>query len=296
MDSKTCEEKGENDIIQELVFFTNTSDYKNKIERFMRSNCSEFHDYHSRMRSGEGNKMEWMDIFQSYQDLVEAELQDFCEQHELTINEVFDKIRDQLASTQDIEFLPLFMKTMDEQHLFDQLCFCAMESTRERDALAAEAAEEKGAISLSGIYTLDSDSVDIQELDAWMAALSIPWAFKKLFKSAHKKAMTCVCVHTPGVNCELTISIPFFGSWSLTFGVNGERTVCKDRIGRPVRVTGREDDLGDLTVKLVDSSGSLMMIFITMLSGNKMRLYRELYLCGEERGSPDATLTLHFVK
>jgi hypothetical protein len=298
MESKISEGKGENDIIQELVIFTNTAEYKSKMDKFMRLNCADFHDYHSRMRSGEGNKMEWMDVFQNYQELVEDELQKFCDQNDSNITEIFEKIRDHLASSQDTDFLPLFMKTMDEQHLFDQLCFCASEASREREAMAAEAiaSEEKGAIALSGIYALASERVDPQEVDSWMVALSIPWAFKKLFKSAHKRAMRCVCVHTPGGHCELTVSIPYFGSWSLSFDVNGEWASCKDRVGRPVRVSGREDDLGDLTVKLIDASGTLMMIFVTMVSGNDMRLYRELYLCGEERGSPDATLTLHFMK
>ena len=82
----------------------------------------------------------------------------------------------------------------------------------------------------------------------------------------------------------------------MSFGLDGEWATCKDRLGNPIRISGTQDGLGDITAKIIDASGTLMMIFITMVSGNDMRLYRELYTCGEERGSPDASFTLHFIK
>lgn len=297
MDSKTsCEGKGDTDIFQELIIFTNTSDYRAKMEKFMLDNCADFHDYHDRMRSGEGNKLEWMDIFNEYQQLVEYELGRFCEFNDASVADIFEQIQNHLAMSRDADFLPLFMKTMEEQHLFDQLCFYASQSSRENEVLDMARSEAKGDASMSGIYHLDPERVNMQELNEWMTALSIPWAFKQLFKTAHRKSMKCVCLHTPGRSLDVTITLPFFGSWAFSLSLNGEWASCKDRVGRRIRLSGSEDSMGDVTARLIDTSGSLMMIFMSVVGTNDLRLYREFYGSGEERGSPDACLTLHFVK
>ena len=125
----------------------------------MSENCVGFESYHARVASGEGNKLEWMDLFHDYQgqlylyahiqshihspsllsysnvyvkilhceiyfsctyfivceELIDAELGNFCELHDAVPSEVFQLIENFVNDSEKEEFVPLFLKTMSEE-------------------------------------------------------------------------------------------------------------------------------------------------------------------------------------
>jgi len=301
MESKASEGKDDRSdtfIVEELVKFTNTSNYVNKVQDFMLDNCRGFESYRDQVKSGEGNKLEWMDLFRDYQELVDAELGNFCEQHEVEPSEVFTSIERYLSDSADEEFIPLFLKTMNEEHFFEQMHSYASEARRDNTVEEVLQNEEKGESSMSGIYHLEPESLDKDEIDSWLDVMRLPWPFKKMFKSAHKRPMKATIVHISQVKFEICIAVPFFGNMLFDVKLNGEWCTGMNRLGQPIKLRGEEQDNGDVILYVKDRGGSLMMIFMSMTSPSTIRMYREFYSGGEDLGaqSADAVLTCNFRK
>lgn len=285
-------------MIEALIKFTNTTNYVNKVQSFMESNCAGFESYNERLASGEGNKLEWMDLFREYQDMIDEELESFCRENDTNPSEMFDIIDNYVNQSRDEDFIPLFLKTMNEEHFFEQMCACASEVSKEEKALETLQNEEKGENSMSGIWYLVPESIDAEDLQNWLTVLGMPWPFKKLFKSAHKKPMKSIINHVPGRIFEISIAIPFFGTWSINVKLNGDWGTGKDRVGRPLRLLGEEESNGDVTMHVKDRSGSLMLVFLSMTGPSSIRMHREFYSGGVDIGSAnaDAKLTCSFKK
>lgn len=301
MESKASEGKDDRSdsyIVEELVKFTNTSNYVNKVQDFMLDNCRGFESYRDQIKSGEGNKLEWMDLFRDYQELVDVELGNFCEQMEVDPSDVFASIKRYLSDSADEEFIPLFLKTMNEQHFFEQMHSYASEANRDNAAEEVLQNEEKGESSMSGIYHLVPESLDKDDIDKWLNAMGLPWPFKKMFKSAHKRPMKTTIVHISKVKFEICLAVPFFGNMLFDVNLNGDWCSGTNRIGQPIKLRGQEQENGDVTLQVRDRSGSLMMIFMSMTSPNTVRMYREFYSGGEDLGTPhaDAVLSCNFSK
>lgn len=300
MESKQSEGKNDDNdgdfFVEELVKFTNTSNYVEKVQRFMTQNCAGFETYHQRIASGEGNKFEWMDLYREFQEMVDEELENFCNLHNAVPSEVFRVIEDYVRKSDEEEFIPLFLKTMNEEHFFEQMCACATELTKEETALATLQNESKGEASMSGIWYLVPESIDTDDLNNWLKALGMPWPFKKLFMSAHKKPMKAIINHVPGNVFEISIGIPFFGQWTVKVTLDGEWSVGKDRMGKPLRLLGEEGECGDVTLNVKDRNDGLMMAFFTMTGPNSVRMHREYFYGGTDSGAPVAKLTCSFRK
>ena len=303
MESKYGEEKGDEKeakssaemYMEGLVQFMNSTDYILKVQDFMKANCGGFETYSDRIKSGEGNKLEWIDIYKDYYTLVEGELHRYCESTDMDPGSIFRIIEDYLhRNEQDEEFIPLFLKITNETHFFEQMCACAQEESRESLALNALAGECKGEMSMSSVWYLEPRSVDADELGNWLTVLGVPWPFRKLFMKAHKKPMKAVVIHDPRRKFELSISIPFFGTWSIDVELNGDWCEGSDRIGRKLKVKGVEDCNGDISLMIVDKAGCLMLVFLSMTSSTSLRMQREFFYSGVDTGSPDATLVVQF--
>ena len=377
MESKSSSEgKDDRDadyFVEELVKFTNTSNYMDKVkehysvipltycatssfgifylflpkvEHFMSDNCAGFETYHQRLASGVGNKLQWMDLFRDYlgqsvsqwlwqgchveriltcvfvcvclslinfvrackhsfflfaavlAELIDTELGHFCELHDAEPSVVFKLIERYVSEAEDEDFIPLFLKTINEEHFFEQMCACASEATREREILDMVHSEEKGETSMSGIWYFVPESMDQDDLATWLAALGMPWPFKKLFQRAHKKPMKATVRHVPHSVYDMSISIPFFGAVSFSVTLDGEKSAGKDRLGRPLNLFGEESESGEVSVQVRERSGSLMMIFLSMTGPASIRMHREFYSNGVDSGTPgaDAVLRCSFRK
>ena len=154
--------------------------------------------------------------------MIDEELGHFCEQHDLSPSDMFGLIERYVNNAEDEDFVPLFMKTMNEEHFFEQMHACASESSREDAALETVQNEEKGETSLSGIWFLNPESIDKDDLNKWLSVLGMPWPFRKLFQSAHKKPMKCIIRHVPASNFDISISIPFFGNVAFNVKLGGD--------------------------------------------------------------------------
>lgn len=231
-------------------------------------------------------------------DLIDAELGKFCEQIDAQPSEVFEVIESYLRNNNDEEFIPVFLKTMNEEHFFEQMHSYASEANREAAVVETLENEEKGETSMSGIYYFVPESVDKDDLNVWLDVMGMPWPFKKLFLSAHKKPMKTTIVHIPKHKFEICLNIPFFGNVLFDVKMDGQWCVGKDRIGRPLQLLGEESENGDVTLHVKDRGGALMMIFLSMTSSNTIRMHREFYINGVDSGTPgaDAVLTCSFRK
>lgn len=227
-----------------------------------------------------------------FEDLIDSELGNFCELHDVEPTEIFKLIEKYVNEAEDEEFIPLFLKTMNEEHFFEQMCACACESLREEAAIETSQNEEKGETSMSGIWYLVPESIDKDDLNVWLTVLGMPWPFKKLFQSAHKKPMKAIIKHIPHSVIDISIAIPFFGNQNFHVKLDGQWSVGKDRIGRPLQLLGEECHNSDVTLHVKDRGGSLMMIFLSMTGPNSVSIYREMYCNGVDSGTPNADATL----
>lgn len=205
---------------------------------------------------------------------------------------MFKLIENFVNKAEEEEFIPLFLKTMNEEHFFDQMAALASESAREEAVVETIQNEEKGETSMSGIWYLVPESIDLDDLNTWLDVLRMPWPFKKLFQTAHKKPMKAIINHVPGSVIDISIAIPFFGSQNFNVKLDGEWSVGKDRIGRPLQLLGEEGRDSDVTLHVKDRGGSLMMIFLSLTGPNSIRIHREIYCNGVDSGTPNADATL----
>jgi hypothetical protein len=227
-------------------------------------------------------------------ELIDAELGDFCELHDAVPTEIFNLIERYVEKAEDEDFIPLFLKTMNEEHFFEQMCACASECAREEAVSETIHNEEKGETSMSGLWYFVPESMDADDLNVWLGVMGMPWPFKKLFQTAHKKPMKAIINHVSGAVLDMSIAIPFFGnqSFNVKLDGSGEWSVGKDRMGRSYHLRGEECHNSDVTLHVKDRGGALMMIFLSRTGPNSISIYREFYCNGVDSGTPNADATL----
>lgn len=225
-------------------------------------------------------------------EIVDGELEKFCEQHDAVPSDVFAAIERYLSASADEEFIPLFLKTINEDFFFEQMCSFAREHSREDEVIDTLQNEEKGESSMSGIYHHVPESIDVDDLNNWLSVLGLPWPFKKLFIAAHKKPMKNTIIHVPKLKFEICIKIPFFGNVVYDVKLDGKWGTVKDRADKPIQILGEEQDNGDVTLHVKDRGGGLMMIFLSMTGPDTFRMHREYYCNGVDSGSPNADAVL----
>jgi hypothetical protein len=137
-------------LVEDLVEFTTSPEYSNRIKEFFVENCEGFHDYEERQRNGQGNRLEWSEIFSRYLEVVDEQLDKFCQLNSSAPSDVYESVREYVDSNHD-EFIPLFLKSFQEQNFFQQMSDCALESNRALQATEKSAGEQKGEESLSGM-------------------------------------------------------------------------------------------------------------------------------------------------
>ena len=153
--SETKDSTSENneipEIIELLISYINSSNYITTIQSFFSTYSSDFITYSSRIETGEGNKIEWMEIYQQYIELIEQQLETFCQENSITTIELFNIIQNYiLRNKNEIEFIPLFLKTTDENYFFEQMYSYAIEKTLIRNVNEKSENEGKGEESMTG--------------------------------------------------------------------------------------------------------------------------------------------------
>lgn len=55
-----------------MVYLISIITLLTQVQDFMLDNCRGFESYRDQIESGEGNKLEWMDLFRDYQGVMES--------------------------------------------------------------------------------------------------------------------------------------------------------------------------------------------------------------------------------
>jgi hypothetical protein len=287
------EEAGEDlSIVEELVSYLNSTDYNQRISTFFQRYCADFSDYQTRQVSGLGNKLEWMDIHNEYLELVESELQSFCEMKQLDCQEIFHQIQRFIAKNGEGEFIPMFLKTTDENYFFEQMYSLANESILMNHVEEISANEEKGEESLTGIWHTDPLKFNELELSDWLSALGIPWVFRKLVIRSQRSANKIIIAHIPHQQFEISTVLPVFGTWTISLSLGGKWQSGSNRFGDPIRVSGREREDG-IHIQLKNTKTGCLTVFTIAYREEHLLMYRELFLSGgveDDQQQPDAVL------
>lgn len=94
MSSKTSEEEIEgSDILPMAIEFVESSYFESKIEDFLSKNCS-LVDIDAKTGEMSDMSVEYMDIFQKYQELIDDLLGEFAVSKKLDLGEVYTACRD----------------------------------------------------------------------------------------------------------------------------------------------------------------------------------------------------------
>jgi hypothetical protein len=283
-------------LVEELVNYLNSTDYNRRIQAFLKQNCREFHDFHARQKSGVGNKLEWTSIHNDYLELVEKELQSFCETNGTETEEVFLSIQQYIESGNgEAEFIPMFLKTTDENYFFEQMYSYANEAAMSDQVEEISANEEKGEESMTGIWQTDPEKFDESELTHWLVALGIPWVFRKLVIRSQRSSSKVLIAHIPNQQFEISTVLPIFGTWTLLVTLNGKWQNNSSRLGDPIRVTGRETADG-VNIHLMNTKAGTLTVFTVSFHDEHLLIFRELYVSGVETGSPNATLHTYLLR
>ena len=284
-------------IVEDFVEFTSSTEYTAAIKEFYQENCLGFEDYEEFKTSGAGNKLEWMDTYHRYMALIDEQLDEFCRSRGHVAADVFDRIQATLSDNRYSEFTPLFLKSIEEQFFFEQMCACALQRDKEKAAERAHDRSDGG--SLSGVWILDPDTIDKNELNDWPAKAGAPWVFRKLFVMAHKKRFKCVVVHT-AQNFSFSVNLPLLGSRSVNYILDGKwRPGTHDTLSSKAcmedgvvttyvnrRVPGAENEARDpvlLTTRYELTPGGISII-------------RKMYLDGSEDHREDCRLSMYFIR
>jgi hypothetical protein len=282
-------------IVEDFVEFTSSNEYMAAIKEFYQENCHGFEDFEEFQASGAGNKLEWMDTYHRYMALVDEQLNEFCRSRRYDAADVFERIQATVTDNRYSEFTPLFLKSIEEGFFFEQMCACALQRDKERAAERAHDRSDGG--SLSGVWILDTDRVDRDELNDWPAKAGAPWVFRKLFVMAHKKKFRCVVVHT-AQNFSFSLNLPLLGSRSVTYILDGKwRPGTHDTVSSKAfmedgavityvnrRVPGAENESRD----------PVLLVTRYELTPGGIKILRKMYLDGSEDHREDSRMSLHF--
>ena len=72
-------------------------------------------------------------------EIVDDELERFCQLNDADPTNIAKTIERYVTAAEDDDFIPIFLKTMNEEHFFEQMCACALESSREEAVREAPA-------------------------------------------------------------------------------------------------------------------------------------------------------------
>ena len=154
------------------------------------------------IRSGSGLRLEWMDTYKRFMDMVDIQLDEFCRIYtSLTTNQVFDKLQEAIDQIDDAAYVPLLIKSLDEQYFFSQMNSHAQRKVNssslpeKSDSKTDHQTEDgnkvgsrssvSGSISslttsaFEGMWFADIGAVSSQ-FDNWLAKVGVPWAFRKI--------------------------------------------------------------------------------------------------------------------
>lgn len=138
-------------IIENLIEFINSTNYITTIQEFFHLNCSGFEEYYNYIKTGQGNKLEWSRLHNEYLLLIETQLELFCNLNNLNSNEIFIIIQNYIQNNNEIEFIPMFLKTTDENYFFEQMYCYSIEKLLIKNVIKKSENEEKGEESMTGI-------------------------------------------------------------------------------------------------------------------------------------------------
>jgi hypothetical protein len=153
-------------LVEEFVEFTTSNDYIATVKQFYENNCAGFEEYESFIESGAGMKLEWMDTHRRYMELVDEQLNEYCRQNGYSAIDVFNRIQDTISNDNYSDFVPLFLKSIEEGFFFEQMSTYALQNDIERDAKRVN--RQHNSESISGVWYLDPDRVDDGELRDWV--------------------------------------------------------------------------------------------------------------------------------
>mmetsp|Transcript_3338 Transcript_3338/g.5225 ORF Transcript_3338/g.5225 Transcript_3338/m.5225 type:complete len:213 (+) Transcript_3338:2-640(+) len=204
-----------------------------------------------------------------------------------------------VSSSGDDEFIPLFLKTTDELHFFEHMGSYATGVLREQQVLDASESksEVKGEDGMGGVWQMDPERIDVADMTNWLVKYGVPWPFRKLFIGAHKKPLRLIIAHDD-TSLEITNSVPFFGSWTVSFNMDGSWKSSTDRRNNPIRTRAIQKSDCSVEAFIKSSKSSLVVINLRQVNGTSLVLRRELYVNGRENkdDEPDAVFTLYFNK
>lgn len=130
-----------------------------------------------------------MDTYKRFMDMVDLQLEGFCRIYtNLTTNQVFEKLQEAIDQIDDAAYVPLLIKSLDEQYFFSQMNthaqrrakLSAMGDSKSDDRASPMESSASSKVSpFEGMWYADIDAVSSQ-FDNWLAKIGVPWAFRKI--------------------------------------------------------------------------------------------------------------------
>lgn len=302
-------------IIENLINFLNSINYITTINNFISLNCLEFQNYYINSKNGIGNKLEWIEIYHKYIELIEEQLELFSLQYNLTNDRIINEIENYILKYNDNEFLPLYLKIIDENYFFEQMYSYSIEKLLINNVNEISENEEKGEETMTGkiiyiyifiililfffllgLWYIDPERTNEEELSNWLTVLGIPWVFRKLFIRSQRSSSKVIVSHESNQLFNIVTHVPVFGTWNVNVNLTDTWANHSSRLGDPVRIRGVESEPNIVNIQLKNTKTGVLQVFTISYENEYLKLYREMYLSGIQEGHPNATLSTYLLR
>ncbi|GMH67317.1 hypothetical protein TL16_g12931 [Triparma laevis f. inornata] len=161
--------------------------------------------------------LEWTDIFNSYVMLIEGKMEEFCEEHGSSAEQLFKEISEVNDDPIVSGFLPQVLMNCEYTHFLKQMKEVAESSSNKDLAVSAAAKIDSDGDSknISGVYKSTGDFNEKNFL-LFLKHCKCPWVLRKLFCKTAKNIENVFCVQDEN-KMTFKYKMKFFGSKSETY-------------------------------------------------------------------------------
>ncbi|GMI07598.1 hypothetical protein TrVE_jg3202 [Triparma verrucosa] len=195
-------------LIASFAEFATSEAFGDDLHNFEVENCRPFNGADLK---GEQN-LEWTDTFNRYVELIEGKMEEFCEEHGSTAEQLFKEISEVNDDPLVSGFLPQVLMNCEYTHFLKQMKEVAESEENKDQAVEAAAKLQEDEKNISGVYKSTGDFNETNFL-LFLKHTKCPWVLRKLFCKTAKNIDNVFCVQDE-TRMTFKYKMKFFGSKS----------------------------------------------------------------------------------
>lgn len=143
-----------------------------------------FEDKKKFEEDGSGHPHSWMRLHEEYCSALDDELGDFCENHNVTSEDLFEKLNSSTSISKAVgEAMPIFVKLCSYEQFCGQM---EAQASLEKARKEAEMGQGESGDLFSGIWR-GLYNFSVKERDQHLKQLSVPWHIRRIFSTLMRK-------------------------------------------------------------------------------------------------------------